>query len=158
RKRLVLARDRMGQKPLFYAETPGGGLVFGSEPKALRQHPDVGCRLDPEGLARYLFYEYIPAPGSIWLGMRKLPRAHALGWENGRTALRRYWDGSALEAPADDFDATAERFWGELRDAVGRHRRSDVPLGVFLSGGVDSSSVAAALAEIEPAASIRTFS
>ena len=76
RRRLVLARDRMGQKPLYYFETPGGGLVFGSEPKALLCHPEVARRLDPDSLARYLFYEYVPAPHSIWAGMRKLPAAH----------------------------------------------------------------------------------
>src|SRR3954470_22756114 len=91
RGRLVLARDRMGQKPLFYAETAGGGLVFGSEPKALLEHPDVPRRLDGGGLARYLFYEYVPAPYSIWDGLRKLPAAHALVWEDGETSLARYW-------------------------------------------------------------------
>ncbi|MBX6313386.1 MAG: asparagine synthase (glutamine-hydrolyzing) [Isosphaeraceae bacterium] len=160
RRRLILARDRMGQKPLFYAEMPGGGLVFGSEPKAVLAHPAVGRRLDPQGLARYLFYEYVPAPASIWLGLRKLPRSHVLVWEGGRITLARYWDSPRpIAAAADgDFETTAERFWGELRAAVGRHRRADVPLGVFLSGGVDSSSVAAALTELEPARGVHTFS
>ena len=160
RGRLVLARDRMGQKPLFYANTSNGGLVFGSEPKAVLAHPDVGRRLDPHGLARYLFYEYIPAPNSIWLGVHKLPRAHVLVWENGKTTLTRYWDDllPAPEAESEPFEEAADRFWIEFREAVGRHRRSDVPLGVFLSGGIDSSSVAAALAELEPPKSIRTYS
>lgn len=160
RQRLVLARDRMGQKPLFYAETPAGGLVFGSEPKALLEHPDVPRALDPEGLARYLFYEYIPSPGSIWRGFRKLPHAHALIWEAGRTRLVRYWyppDPWPEDQVAPLADA-ADQFWNDFRAAVARHRRSDVPIGVFLSGGVDSSSVVAALAELESAASIRTFS
>lgn len=159
-RRLVLARDRMGQKPLFYTELPGGGLVFGSEPKALLAHPAVSRSLDPAGLARYLVYEYVPAPGSIWSGMRKLPAAHLLIWEDDRTRVERYW-GPPLpipEAEAPPFDEAARRFWDRFREAVGRHRRSDVPLGVFLSGGVDSSSVAAALAELEPPGSIRTFS
>ena len=159
RRRLVLARDRMGQKPLYYAETPGGGLVFGSEPKALLLHPDIRRALDPQGLVRYLFYEYLPAPYSIWQGLRKLPQAHQLVWENGRTTISRYWEPPLPESGADmPFEAAAERFWDDLRGAVARHRRSDVPLGVFLSGGVDSSSVAAALTEIEPARSVRTFS
>src|SRR5262249_30464242 len=81
RSRLVLSRDRMGQKPLYYAETPRGGLVFGSEPKSVLRHPEVARRLDLHGLARYLFYEYLPAPFSIWEGLRKLPRAHTLVWE-----------------------------------------------------------------------------
>jgi asparagine synthase (glutamine-hydrolysing) len=160
RSRLVLARDRMGQKPLYYLETPGGGLVFGSEPKALLQHPDVPRRLDPAGLARYLFYEYLPAPHTIWAGMRKLPHAHVLVWEEGRATRARYWQPPQPSAePAwPPFEVSAERFWVEFRDAVARHRRSDVPLGVFLSGGIDSSSVAAALTELEPARDVRTFS
>lgn len=158
RRRLILARDRMGQKPLFYAETPGGGLAFGSEPKAVLAHPAVGRGLDPRGLAEYLFYEYIPAPGSIWKGLKKLPRSHSLVWEGGRAALHRYWRDAPPDDEAPPFDVAAESYWGSLRASVARHRRSDVPLGVFLSGGVDSSSVAAALAELEPAGSIRTFS
>jgi asparagine synthase (glutamine-hydrolysing) len=158
RQRLVLARDRMGQKPLYYAETARGGLVFGSEPKALLPHPDVPRRLDPAGLARYLFYEYLPAPHSIWAGIRKLPHAHVLVWENGRAEVTRYWHAPPPRVDVPDFDTTAEQFWNDFRAAVGRHRRSDVPLGVFLSGGIDSSSVAAALTEIEPAASVHTFS
>lgn len=160
RRRLLLARDRMGQKPLYYAATPDGGLVFGSEPKALLQHPDIPRRLDPAGLSRYLFYEYVPSPGSIWQGIQKLPQAHVLIWEGGRFRVVRYW--TAPEPwdieQAPHFDMAARAFWGDFRGAVGRHTRSDVPLGVFLSGGLDSSSVVTALAELEPAASIQTFS
>ena len=84
RGRLVLVRDRMGQKPLFYGELPGGGLAFGSEPKALLAHPAIGRTLDQASLARYLFYEYVPAPYSIWQSLRKLPRGHVLCWEDGK--------------------------------------------------------------------------
>ncbi len=157
---LLLARDRMGQKPLYYAQLPGGGLAFGSEPKALLKHPDVPRELDRDGLARYLFYEYAPAPYSIWRGVRKLPRGHVLVWEDGRVRVSRYFPkpGDPRDPSPPPFEAAATRFWGSFRDAVARHRRSDVPLGVFLSGGVDSSSVAAALCEIEPAAAVHTFS
>jgi asparagine synthase (glutamine-hydrolysing) len=160
RERLVLARDRMGQKPLFYAALPGGGLAFGSEPKAVLRHPEVGRELDLDSLARYLFYEYIPAPHSIWRGLRKLPRSHVLVWERGSVQVARYWHSPAPtpEGEEEPFEQVGGRFWSEFRDAVARHRRSDVPLGVFLSGGVDSSSVAAALCEIEPARNVRTFS
>ncbi len=160
KRRLVLARDRMGQKPLCYAQTPGGGLVFGSEPKALLEHPDVPRRLDPEGLSRYLFYEYVPAPGSIWEGMKKLPPGHILVWENGRIVISRYWSPSWTGSDFSilPFEQEAERYWEDFRDAVGRHTRSDVPLGVFLSGGLDSSSVAAAVCELEEARTVRTFS
>ncbi|CAN5865456.1 asparagine synthase (glutamine-hydrolyzing) [soil metagenome] len=160
RQRLVLARDRMGQKPLFHAGTAAGGLVFGSEPKALLEHPAIERRLDRSSLARYLFYEYVPAPFSIWEGMRKLPAGHLLVWEDGRTTVSRYWHPPepVSNGSAPSFDDAAGQFWGKFREAVGRHRRSDVPLGVFLSGGVDSSSVAAALADQEPAGGIQTFS
>ncbi len=159
RERLVLARDRMGQKPLYYLLTDRGAIVFASEPKALLQHPEVPRALDPAGLARYLFYEYIPAPGSIWRGVKKLPRGHVLIWENGEARIERYWNPVAVEIDRSiDFETCAERFWGDFRSAVARHRRSDVPLGVFLSGGIDSSCVAAALCELEPASGIHTFS
>ena len=156
--RLVLARDRMGQKPLLYAETAKGSLVFGSEPKALLTHPDVARRLDPRGLARYLFYEYIPGPFSIWEGMKKLPPGHVLVREGAVSTVSRFWESPGPVAEAPTFEDAAGQFWDDFRSAVGRHRRSDVPLGVFLSGGVDSSSVAAALTELEPARNIRTFS
>ncbi len=158
RRRLLLSRDRLGQKPLFYAELPGGGLAFGSEPKAVFAHPEVGKRLDPASLARYLFYEYVPSPHTIWLGMKKLPPGHTLLWEGGNVSVEPYWVSPDPVDRAEPFEVAAGRFWDEFVAAVGRHRRSDVPLGVFLSGGVDSSSVAAALTEWEPASKIRTFS
>ncbi|MBV8310888.1 MAG: asparagine synthase (glutamine-hydrolyzing), partial [Planctomycetaceae bacterium] len=160
RQRLVLARDRMGQKPLFHAPLPGGGLAFGSEPKAILRHPQIARDLDHGSLARYLFYEYIPAPYSIWRGLFKLPRGHVLVWERGSTRVFRYWDSPQAQTGdrGEPFEQVCDRFWGLLRDAVARHRRSDVPLGVFLSGGIDSSSVAAALCAIEPARNVHTFS
>ena len=158
RGRLILGRDRMGQKPLYYAELPGGGLVFGSEPKAILAHPEIGRRIDPDSLARYLFYEYLPDPYSIWSGLRQLPPGHRLIWENGRFRVDRFWKSGV---PGSDdpppFEVEKDRFWGRFRDSVARHRRSDVPLGVFLSGGVDSSSVAAALCELGPASEVKTF-
>jgi asparagine synthase (glutamine-hydrolysing) len=160
RGRLVLARDRMGQKPLFVAQLPGGGLAFGSEPKAVLQHPGVSRSLDLDSLARYLFYEYLPAPHCIWQGVRKLPRATVLVWENGSVEERQYWEAPLpmAEVAEEPFRDASRLFWTMFRDAVARHRRSDVPLGVFLSGGVDSSSVAAALCEVEPARNVHTFS
>ena len=158
RRRLTLARDRMGQKPLLWAELPGGGIAFGSEAKALLAHPEIARTLDMSGLARYLFYEYLPSPGSIWRGIRKLPAGHTLTWEGGRTRIERYDHPATQIASPPPFEAAAETFWGDLRASVARHMRSDVPLGVFLSGGVDSSSVAAALCEVVPPSTIRTYS
>jgi asparagine synthase (glutamine-hydrolysing) len=158
RKRLILARDRMGQKPLFYGPLPGGGLVFASEAKAILAHPDASRELDRASLARYLFYEYVPAPYSIWRSINKLPAGHALVWEDGQTRVWQYWKSPSTGDRVPGFQAAAERFWDLLRESVARHRRSDVPIGVFLSGGVDSSSVAAALCEVEPARNVRTFS
>ena len=89
-ERLVLARDRMGQKPLYYGALPDGGLAFGSEPKAVLRHPDIGRDLDPQSLARYLFFEYVPAPHSIWRSLRKLKSGHVLTWERGRLRLEKY--------------------------------------------------------------------
>ncbi len=157
-QRLILTRDRMGQKPLFYAELPGGGLAFGSEAKAVLAHPEVGRRLDPRGLARYLFYEYVPAPNSIWLGLKKLPPAHTLIWQDGKIRIERYWTAPDPVETGEPFENAAKQFWTDFVAAVGRHTRSDVPLGVFLSGGVDSSSVAAAMCEWSAADQIRTFS
>jgi asparagine synthase (glutamine-hydrolysing) len=160
RRRLVLARDRMGQKPLYHAGLPGGGIAFASEPKALFEHPDVPRRLDEAGLARYLFYEYLPAPHSIWAGVGKLPPGHVLVWERGHAVVERYWTPAGVEPGGERVTGArrAEGFWEAFRGAVDRHRRADVPIGVFLSGGVDSSSVAAAVCQLEPARGVQTFS
>ena len=158
RGRLVLVRDRMGQKPLFYAVTDRGALVFGSEVKAVLAHPEVGRRLDRDGLARYLFYEYLPGEHSIWGGVRKLLPGHLLVWERGVARIQRYWEAPARDPNPLPFEATAADFWDRFRAAVDRHCRSDVPLGVFLSGGIDSSAVAAAVRELRPGRQFRTFS
>ncbi len=156
--RLVLARDRMGQKPLYYASLPGGGLAFGSEAKAVLAHPEVDRALDRASLARYLFYEYVPAPHTIYRGVRKLPAGHALAWDAGGVRVWRYWDPPLPSGDPPEFARAAARFWDDFRSSVARHRRSDVPIGVFLSGGLDSSSVAAAICQVESAERVRTFS
>lgn len=91
RQRLVLARDRMGQKPLYWSQLKSGTLIFGSEPKALREHPESECELDRESLARYLFYEYLPYTNSIWKGVQKLRPGHLLVLENQAVTIRQFW-------------------------------------------------------------------
>ena len=143
RKKLFLARDRFGEKPLYYAVF-GGKLLFASEIKSLLAHPSVETRLDLCAMRQYLAYDYVPAPVSIYEGIFKLPAAHSLTLENGNMRLERYWDLSFRKRkPAPSVDEAAEHLRELLADATRSRMVSDVPLGVFLSGGVDSSSIAA---------------
>ena len=157
-RKLLLARDRMGKKPLYWTQT-ARGLLFGSELKALLEHPDCPTALDRAALAKYLAYEYVPAPHSIFQGVHKLPAAHVLEWQDGRVQVRRYWDlrfdhSGPVRSAAD----WAGELHARLRESVRLRLMSDVPLGVFLSGGIDSSTVVALMAELMPPASIKTFS
>jgi asparagine synthase (glutamine-hydrolysing) len=148
RRVLFLARDRLGIKPLYYYESPRG-LVFGSEIKAILPHPDVRRELDWEGLDAYLSLLYVPAPHTIWKNLRKLPAAHTLRVENGRVTVKPYWDlhfGNSV-------GTLSEQQWidevrAALDESVASHLESDVPLGAFLSGGVDSSAVVASMATV----------
>src|SRR5262249_52864693 len=147
--------DRMGEKPLHYA-VADRTLVFASELRALLAHPAVSARLDPEGLARYLAFDYVPDPHSILHGVRKLPPGHVLTAHDGRLVARRYWD-----IPFQPEPEVREREWlGEVVrrvDEAGALRLlSDVPVGCFVSGGIDSSVVAGTAALQR--AGIRTFS
>ena len=161
RRELLLARDRFGKKPLYYAEI-GRSLIFGSELKSLLEHPLCPTDLDRESLSRYLALEYVPTPFAIFAGIRKLPGGHVLRWRDGRAAVERYWDLSfepdSRVAGARGDDEYAEELHALLRDAVRRRLMSDVPLGAFLSGGIDSSSVVAMMVEQMPARDVKTFS
>lgn len=144
---LFLARDRMGKKPLQYAAYDGG-IAFGSELKAVLQHPAVDRMLDLSSLNKYLTLEYIPAPHSIFASTRKLEPGHYLWYQNGGWATHKYWD-----LPLSDYPIgykTEEEYAEELRAIIDRAVRTrlvaDVPVGVFLSGGIDSSFVAASAA------------
>lgn len=138
---LFLARDRMGKKPLHYAEA-GGTFVFGSELKAVLAHPAVPRRLDPVALDRYLTFEYVPAPRSIAAGVRKLTPGHYLVVKGGRIVRDEpYWTIDLTKRPIGEAEAVARLDEALLR-ATERRLMSDVPLGVFLSGGIDSSAVA----------------
>ena len=155
-KRLLLARDRMGQKPLFYAALPDGALAFASEVKALLEHPDVDGSVDPEGLSAYLTYEYLPSDLCIVQGMRKLRPGTWLSFDAGGVEDGEYWDIPMRDAPTPN--QATETFADLFDRAVARRLMADVPLGVFLSGGIDSSSVAASVVRQRTAVNVKTFS
>jgi asparagine synthase (glutamine-hydrolysing) len=147
RKVLFAARDRLGIKPFYYYTSPRG-VVFGSEIKAILPHPDVRRDLDHQALDAYLSLLYVPSPYTIWKGLRKLPAAHTLRVERGRVTIKPYWDlrfGDPDEARSED-DWRAEVL-DALDESVHAHLESDVPLGAFLSGGIDSSAVVASMAQ-----------
>src|ERR687886_54244 len=157
RRRLFLARDPFGEKPLYWGVF-GGKLLFASEPKVLLAHPSVTTSVNLEALRQYLAFDYVPAPLSIYEGISKLPAAHALTLEDGRVETWRYWDVSYRKLePAPTEGEAAEALRELLADSVRMRLVSDVPLGVLLSGGVDSSSVAAFAVRTSSEA-VKTFS
>jgi asparagine synthase (glutamine-hydrolysing) len=155
-RRLVLARDPIGKKPLYYSLESGRGLVFASEIKSILQYPGISREVDPEALDFFLTLEYIPAPFSILKAVRKLPAGHLLVFENGAASIQEYWDVQPGAAPRG-FPRARDEFLGLLEEAVRLRMISDVPLGAFLSGGIDSSAVVAFMAKIS-SLPIQTFS
>jgi asparagine synthase (glutamine-hydrolysing) len=144
-KVLFLARDRLGIKPLHYAVLPDGHLVFASELKALLAHPDLPRRIDPCALEDYLAYGYVPDPKTIYRGVCKLRPGHWLRWQVGQAAAReeRYWRLRFAARERLSAQQAAEELLERLDEAVALRLVADVPLGAFLSGGVDSSAVVA---------------
>ncbi len=143
---LVAARDRAGEKPLFYAHTPRG-LFLASEVKALLVRPEISREFDLGALDQFMTYEYVMAPRTLFTQIRKLPAAHHLVYRDGVVEVTRYW--GAADTPVREWalpDA-AQAVRGALATAVDRQMMSDVPLGVFLSGGIDSSAIAAFMAD-----------
>lgn len=141
---LLLARDRIGKKPLHYC-LAAGELIFASEIKALLQHPAVRRDLDFTALNKYLSYEYVPAPETIFSSIRKLEPGHYLTYSRGRSRVSSYWDIPAGDEPPvhrSEFEC-AEAFKELLERAVKRRLVADVPVGLFVSGGLDSGIVAA---------------
>ena len=140
RQRLLLVRDQVGIKPLLYT-TVGDHLLFGSEAKSLLEHPQMAARLDPEGLHLLLNIRFVPAPRTLFEGVSQLPPGHGLVFENSTAREFSYhqWDfpGTRDLSPDD----AAEAFRHTLKSAVERQLEADVPVGIFLSGGIDSSSV-----------------
>ena len=153
---LILARDRAGIKPIHYTEH-GGRLYFGSELKSLIAAGAVEGTIDVEALDHYLSFLYTPRDRSIFTGVQKLPPGHVLRWRNGQLDVRPYWQISPEESFAGTAADAAAALREILADAVRSHMISDVPLGAFLSGGVDSSAVVGLMAEAS-ARPVKTFS
>ena len=172
-RKLVLARDRLGKKPLYYALT-GSRVIFGSELKALLAHGAVARDIDAEAVAQYLACEYVPAPRSIFKGVRKLPAAHLAVLDASGFRMRRYWElpapsaangadgangangGASVRRATPSIEDASKELLSLLDAAVARRLVADVPVGVFLSGGVDSTAIAAlATRHKKP---LRTFS
>ena len=152
RRALVfLARDRVGIKPLHYA-VDASRLVFASELKALLRDPALRKGVDPVALDQYLAYEFVPSPRSIVRGIGKLRPGHTLTWslESREAKIARYWEPrlNLEQGPARDVEQESERLRAVLRESVRKELVSDVPLGVFLSGGIDSSAVTAMMTQL----------
>jgi len=154
--RLVLARDRLGVKPLYYAEVPGG-LLYGSEPSAILASGAIAARPDPAAIAQYLTLQYVPAPLSGFAGIRKLHPGEMLVWERGSWRTERWWtvEHGVGNGAVSDEDRLAE-LDATLSEATRLRLIADVPVGAFLSGGIDSSLVVSYMAE--HAGDVRTFS
>ncbi|MEO8650309.1 MAG: asparagine synthase (glutamine-hydrolyzing) [Acidobacteriota bacterium] len=189
RKKLIIARDRFGEKPLYYGVFDSK-LIWASEPKAILAHPSVNAELDLNALRHYVSFDYVPAPMSIYKRIHKLPAAHMLIVENGEVMTRRYWNISWSVPPAvvgwdlskpgavatsfrngtngrspakpqsrkdESLSSKADELRDLLSDAVRMRLVSDVPLGILLSGGIDSSTVAA-FATQHATERVKTFS
>jgi asparagine synthase (glutamine-hydrolysing) len=157
KQRLFMARDRVGKKPLVYT-VADGAFIFASELKALIQDPAVPAPVNYEAIHHYLTYQYVPSPCTIFHGMYKLPPAHYLTVERGKVSTKRYWNLSyadKLQLPrVRDY---AELFMDVFTEAVSIRLRSDVPLGAFLSGGLDSSATVAVMSRLTNRP-VKTFS
>ncbi|HLY21459.1 MAG TPA: asparagine synthase (glutamine-hydrolyzing) [bacterium] len=155
-RELLLARDRLGIKPLYYAMR-GGRCVFAQEIRAIRASGLLSLPPNPAALAAFLRLGSVPAPMTAFAGVEELPPAHVLTIRDGRATPERYWELPALRAGAGDPETAAEVIRERLRSAVASHLVSDVPLGVFLSGGMDSAAIVALMRDAGHDR-IRTFS
>jgi asparagine synthase (glutamine-hydrolysing) len=155
-RELFLARDRVGKKPLLYAQV-NGQLIFGSEFSALLLHPEVSRDIDTEALHHYLSFMCVPAPLTAYRAIRKLEPGHSLRWRAGEIKIERYWQPDFSKKLDISEPEAGERTIEILRDAVKVRLMSEVPLGAFLSGGIDSSAVVALMSE-ESSTPVKTFS
>lgn len=145
-RRFFAARDRAGEKPLYYAQTPQR-LLFASEIKALLVQPDVSREVDREALDQFLTYEYVLTPRTIFESVRTVPPAHFLLYQHGAVKVERYWDVASVPVRQWTDDEAAAALRESLGRAVSGQMMSDVPLGAFLSGGIDSSAIVALMTE-----------
>ena len=159
RETLFLARDRLGEKPLYYSFLNDGRLLFASELKSLVLSPHLDRRLDPQAIEEFFAYGYIPDPRSIYVGVRKLAPAHSLLVRRGAPPPepRSYWDVRFVDGVSARSEEVEEELIARLRESVRMRMIADVPLGAFLSGGVDSSGVVAMMAGLK-ADPVSTFS
>jgi len=159
-RKLFIARDRVGKKPLYYSTTPDGTLIFGSELKSLREHSGFRGDICIEALDAYLTFGYVPDPLTIFRGVHKLPPGHHLTWKDGRVQVEQYWDfpyQHPQDNPARTEDDCIEELRALLDESVRIRLEAEVPLGAFLSGGVDSSSVVGLMAR-HATQPVKTFS
>jgi asparagine synthase (glutamine-hydrolysing) len=140
-QQLFIARDRVGKKPLYYSLTADGTFVFGSELKSLLEHPAIERETNADALDAYLSFGYVPDPLSIFRGIEKLPPGHRLSFVDGRVTVEQYWDFSYTPVEVKNEEDYLDELRALLDEAVRMRLVSDVPLGAFLSGGVDSSAV-----------------
>ncbi|MFH1835638.1 MAG: asparagine synthase (glutamine-hydrolyzing) [Methanobacteriota archaeon] len=154
-KKVFLARDRLGIKPLYYLRD-GEKLVFASELKAILEHPDIPRVVDYSALNNYFTYGYIGSPDTVFEGVEKLPPAHTLVEDGVESSIKRYWRITFPKKPYGDEAYHIEKIRSMLSESVSRRLMSDVPLGVFLSGGIDSSAIVAVMSDISD--DVKTFS
>lgn len=163
RRQLLIARDRFGKKPLYYSRLTGGGIAFASELTALFKHPHVSKVIDPLSVKRYFAYGFIPAPGSLYRDVSKLPAGHFLTFRlaDSKLEVQTYYrffvapDENLLVSREDD---VAEELRAVLTAATRRRLVADRPVGIFLSGGIDSSAILACASQEKSAERLRTFS
>ncbi len=159
KQKLILVRDRIGIKPLYYTLLKDGTIVFGSELKTLLKYQGIDREIDFEALDLFLTLEYIPAPYTIFKNVRKLKAGHILIYQNGKIQIKKYWDieKECASQKVKDINEYCEQLYYLLKESVKLRLISDVPLGCFLSGGIDSSTIVGLMSElgVQP---IRTFS
>ena len=156
-KMLFIARDRVGQKPLVYSII-GKDIIFSSEIKSLLLYPEIKKEIDFEALNNYFTYQAIPSPETIFKNIKKLPPAHYLIWKNGNVRIGRYWNVDfSKKIKLRDETEYEELLWEKLKEATKLRLISDVPLGAFLSGGIDSSTIVGLMSEISDRP-VKTFS